>query len=31
MIQLTDYWKINKKSELWTTVSYQFGKEKVPD
>ncbi|WP_407475324.1 carboxypeptidase regulatory-like domain-containing protein [Elizabethkingia anophelis] len=28
MIQLTDYWKINKKSELWTTVSYQFGKEK---
>ncbi|MHC6197909.1 carboxypeptidase regulatory-like domain-containing protein [Elizabethkingia miricola] len=28
MIQLTDYWKINKKSDLWTTVSYQFGKEK---
>ncbi|NAW52003.1 peptidase [Elizabethkingia argentiflava] len=29
MLQLTDYWKINQKSELWTTLSYQFGKEKA--
>lgn len=28
IIQLTDYWKINSKSELWTTLSYQFGKNK---
>ncbi|QCX53090.1 carboxypeptidase regulatory-like domain-containing protein [Elizabethkingia sp. JS20170427COW] len=28
IIQLTDYWKINKNSQLWTTISYQFGKEK---
>lgn len=28
VIQLTDYWKINDKSQLWTTLSYQFGKEK---
>lgn len=28
IIQLTDYWKISDKSQLWTTVSYQFGKEK---
>lgn len=28
ILQLTDYWKINKKSELWTTISYQFGKNK---
>ena len=29
IIQLTDYWKINKNTELWTTLSYQFGKNKV--
>lgn len=29
IIQLTDYWKINKKSSLWTTISYQFGKDKA--
>lgn len=28
ILQLTDYWKISKKSQLWTTVSYQFGKDK---
>ena len=28
IFQLTDYWKINKKTELWTTLSYQFGKTK---
>jgi len=28
VIQLSDYWKINDKSQLWTTLSYQFGKEK---
>lgn len=28
ILQLTDYWKISKKSELQTTVSYQFGKSK---
>lgn len=27
VLQLSDYWKINKNSQLWTTVSYQFGKE----
>ncbi|MCD9618760.1 carboxypeptidase-like regulatory domain-containing protein [Chryseobacterium gleum] len=27
MIQLQDFWKINKNSQLWTSVSYQFGKE----
>lgn len=26
IFQLTDYWKINNKSQLWTTLSYQFGK-----
>ena len=29
IIQLTDYWKINNKSQLWTTISYQFGKDKA--
>lgn len=28
VIQLSDYWKIGKKSTLWTTLSYQFGKNK---
>ncbi len=28
LIQLTDYWKINKKTNLWTTLSYQFGKDR---
>ncbi len=28
IIELTDYWKINDKSNLWTTVSYQFGQDK---
>lgn len=28
VIQLSDYWKINKNSQLWTTVSYQFGKDR---
>lgn len=28
IFQLQDFWKINKKSNLWTTVSYQFGKDK---
>jgi hypothetical protein len=29
IFQLSDYWKINKNSQLWTSVSYQFGKEKA--
>lgn len=28
MFQLQDFWKINDKSSLWTSVSYQFGKDK---
>ena len=28
IFQLQDFWKINKRSNLWTSVSYQFGKEK---
>jgi hypothetical protein len=28
IFQLQDFWKINKKSNLWTSVSYQFGKDK---
>lgn len=28
IFQLSDYWKINEKSQLWTTLSYQFGKDK---
>lgn len=28
IFQLTDYWKINRNTQLWTTVSYQFGKDK---
>lgn len=28
MFQLSDYWKINEKTNLWTTVSYQFGKNR---
>ncbi|PZU91412.1 MAG: peptidase [Chryseobacterium sp.] len=28
VIMLQDFWKINKKSNLWTSVSYQFGKDK---
>lgn len=28
LFQLQDFWKINKKSSLWTSVSYQFGKDK---
>lgn len=28
IIQLQDFWKINKNSSLWTSISYQFGKEK---
>lgn len=28
LFQLSDYWKINDKTNLWTTVSYQFGKNK---
>lgn len=28
VLQLQDFWKINKKSNLWTSVSYQFGKDK---
>ena len=28
LLQLTDYWKINKNTQLTTTLSYQFGKEK---
>ena len=29
VIQLTDFWNINKKSKLTTTLSYQFGLEKA--
>lgn len=29
IIQLTDFWNINKRSKLTTTVSYQFGVEKA--
>ncbi|MDY3547667.1 carboxypeptidase-like regulatory domain-containing protein [Riemerella anatipestifer] len=29
ILQLTDYWKISNKSQLWTTLSYQFGKDKA--
>ena len=28
IFQLQDFWKINEKSNLWTSVSYQFGKDK---
>ncbi|HBR11280.1 MAG TPA: peptidase [Chryseobacterium sp.] len=28
IFQLQHFWKINKRSNLWTSVSYQFGKEK---
>lgn len=28
IFQVQDFWKINKNSSLWTTVSYQFGKDK---
>ncbi|WDF47570.1 carboxypeptidase-like regulatory domain-containing protein [Chryseobacterium sp. KACC 21268] len=28
IFQLQDFWKINKKSNLWTSLSYQFGKDK---
>jgi len=28
IFQLQDFWKINDKSSLWTSVSYQFGKDK---
>jgi hypothetical protein len=28
LFQLSHYWQINKKNSLWSTVSYQFGKEK---
>lgn len=28
IFQLQDFWKINKNSSLWTTASYQFGKDK---
>jgi hypothetical protein len=28
IFQIQDFWKINKKSSLWTSVSYQFGKDK---
>ena len=28
VFQLQDFWKINKKSNLWTSLSYQFGKDK---
>jgi len=27
VLQLQDFWKINKKSSLWTSLSYQFGKD----
>ena len=27
VLMLQDFWKINKKSNLWTSVSYQFGKD----
>ncbi|MBW8521880.1 carboxypeptidase regulatory-like domain-containing protein [Chryseobacterium chendengshani] len=28
IFQLQDFWKINTKSSLWTTASYQFGKDR---
>lgn len=28
IFQLQDFWKINKNSSLWTTLSYQFGKDR---
>ncbi|MBT2621745.1 carboxypeptidase regulatory-like domain-containing protein [Chryseobacterium sp. ISL-6] len=28
IFQIQDFWKIDKKSSLWTSVSYQFGKDK---
>lgn len=28
IFQVNDYWKINKNTQLWTAVSYQFGKDK---
>lgn len=28
LFQVQDFWKINKNSSLWTTASYQFGKDK---
>ena len=28
ILQLQDFWKINAKTNLWTSVSYQFGKDK---
>lgn len=28
IFQLQDFWKINKNSSLWTTVSYQLGKDR---
>ena len=28
LFQLQDFWKINEKSTLWTSLSYQFGKDK---
>lgn len=28
IFQLQDFWKINSKSNLWTTASFQFGKDK---
>lgn len=28
IFQLQDFWKINTKSSLWTTASFQFGKDK---
>lgn len=27
LLQIQDFWKINKKSDLWTSLSYQFGKD----
>lgn len=28
IFQLQDFWKINKKSSLWSSISYQFGKDR---
>ncbi|WP_449399828.1 carboxypeptidase regulatory-like domain-containing protein [Chryseobacterium wanjuense] len=28
IFQIQDFWKINKNSSLWTSLSYQFGKDK---
>lgn len=28
IFQIQDFWKINKNSSLWTSISYQFGKDK---